>query len=55
MKDHLFTLHGWYCWIVHSLVVMGGVVTLLLALMQWNPAVQVYINLPTIERNFKTK
>lgn len=55
MKQYLFTFVGWYCWAVHTLIVLGALCTTILAIMQFNPGVQVYINLPTIERTFARK
>lgn len=53
MKQHLFTLHAWYCWAVHSLLVMGVLSTALFCAMQWS-GLTVTIGLPTIEHTFKT-
>jgi hypothetical protein len=52
MKQELFTLRAWYCWLIHNLVVLGLLSGALLFAMQWS-GVTVQINLPTIEHTFK--
>lgn len=50
MKQHLFTVHGWYCWLIHSLVTLGVLTALMFFLMQWED-VYVSINLPSVQRS----
>ena len=54
MKNYLFTIIGWYCWVIHSLVVLGVLAAALLVAMQWS-GITVTINLPTIEHVFKNR
>lgn len=52
MKEHLFTMHGWYCWFIHNLIVLGAFTMALFIAMQWQ-GIYVEINLPTIQHVFK--
>ena len=49
MKQHLFTVHGWFCWVIHSMVVAGTLAIVGLIAMQWNTDVQVVVNLPAVQ------